>query len=80
MVGVTIQLDNCGIMDGSYQFWQSRFNALNRGKLPKFSAMNAVNITFCQDYPTELEDLSLTEEYAIARSHPIGIILKLKLK
>src|SRR4051812_26402905 len=32
----------------------------------------------CQDYPAELEDLTLTEEYAIARCHPIGTILKLK--
>jgi len=32
----------------------------------------------CQDYPAELEDLTLMEEYAIARSHPIGTVLKLK--
>ena len=32
----------------------------------------------CQRYPAELEDLTLIEEYAIARSHPIATILKLK--
>ncbi len=47
-------------------------------EVPKFSALNAVNVTMCQHYPAELEDLTLMEEYAIARSHPIGTILKLK--
>jgi hypothetical protein len=40
--------------------------------------MNGVNVTMCQDYPTELEDLTLIEQYAIARSHPVGAILKLR--
>jgi hypothetical protein len=73
-----LQLDNCSIVDGSYRFCKSCFNALNRGKIPKFSALNALNVTMCQHYPAELEDLTLMEEYAIARSHPIGAILKLK--
>src|SRR5947199_718583 len=77
-IGVRIQLDHCGIVDGYYQFCQACLNALDGGRIPKFSAMNAVNITMCQDYPAELEDLTLTEEYAIARCHPIGAILKLK--
>ena len=77
-IGVRIQLDHYGIVDGSYQFCQPCLNALDRGRIPKFSAMNAVNVTMCQDYPAELEDLTLTEEYAIARCHPIGAILKLK--
>ena len=73
-----VQLDNCSIIDGSYQFCKTCFNTLNGGRIPKFSALNAVNVTLCQHYPTELEDLTLMEEYAIARSHPIGTILKLK--
>jgi hypothetical protein len=73
-----VQLDNCSIVDGSYQVCQTCFNALNGGRIPKFSALNAVNVTMCQHYPAELEDLTLMEEYAIARSHPIGTILKLK--
>jgi len=56
----------------------SCLNALTRGKVPKFSAMNAVNVTMCQDYPPELQDLTLIKEYAIARSHPIDTVLKLR--
>ena len=52
-IGVRIQLDHCGIMDGSYQFCQPCLNALDGGRIPKFSAMNAVNVTMCQDYPAE---------------------------
>ena len=39
------------------------------GQNPKFSALNGVNVTMCQRYHSELEDLTL--EYVIARSHPI---------
>jgi len=73
-----VQLDNCNIVDGSYQLCKTCFNDLNRGRIPKFSALNAVNVNMCQHYPPELEDLTLMEEYVIARSHPIGTILKLK--
>ena len=73
-----VQLDNCSIVDGSYQLCKTCFNGLNRGRIPKFSALNAVNVNMCQHYPPELEDLTLMEEYVIARSHPIGTILKLK--
>jgi hypothetical protein len=31
--------------------------------------------TVCQHYPPEPEDLALTEEYAVTRGHPIGMIL-----
>ncbi|TMD61399.1 MAG: hypothetical protein E6I91_17785 [Chloroflexi bacterium] len=73
-----VQLDSCSIMDGAYQFCKTCFNVFTGGRIPKFSALNAVNVTMCQHYPAELEDLTLMEEYAIARSHPIGTILKLK--
>src|SRR5271167_1446059 len=73
-----IQLDNCGIADGSYRVCEACFDALSGIRIPKFSALNAVNVSMCQHYPQELEDLTLMEEYAIARSHPIGTILKLK--
>ena len=56
-----LQLDGCCLMDRSYCFRPSYFNALNSGKVPKFSAMNEVNVTMCQDYPAELEDLTLIE-------------------
>src|SRR6267378_2033232 len=77
-LGVPIQMDKCGVQNGLHQLCGSCLNSLNRGKVPKFSAMNAVNVTMCQDYPSELQDLTLIEEYAIARSHPIGTVLKLK--
>jgi hypothetical protein len=73
-----VQLDNCGMVDGSYQVCHTCLNAFNGDRIPKFSSSNAVNVTMCQNYPVELEDLTLMEEYAIARSHPIGAILKLK--
>ena len=74
----TVQLDNCGMVNGAYQVCQTCLNAFNGGRIPKFSALNAVNVTMCQNYPAELEDLTLMEEYTIARCHPIGAILKLK--
>lgn len=52
--------------------------ALGRAAIPKFSAKNLVNVTLCQNYPFPLEDLTLTEEYAIARCHPLGLIVKLR--
>ena len=42
-----VQLDNCSIIDGSYQFCKTCFNTLNGGRIPKFSALNAVNVTLC---------------------------------
>ena len=72
------QLDTCALEDASYGFCERCFLALHRGHIPKFSALNGVNVTMCHLYPAELEDLTLAEECAIARSHPIGTILKLK--
>jgi len=69
-----LRLDSCCLMDGSYHLCPSCFNALNGGNIPKFSAMNGVNVTVCEDFPVELDDLTLTEQYAIARSHPVGTI------
>jgi hypothetical protein len=66
------QLDTCALDNTSYELHKSCFKALHRGQIPKFSALNDVNATMCQHYPPELEDPTLTEEYAIARSHPIG--------
>jgi hypothetical protein len=46
--------------------------------IPKFSAKNMVNVTLCQGYPSALEGLTLTEEYLIAKCHPLGVVLKLR--
>ncbi|CRL26476.1 unnamed protein product [Penicillium camemberti] len=40
---------------------------LGRAAIPKFSPKNLVNGTLCQNYPSVLEDLTLTEHHAIAR-------------
>jgi len=37
-----------------------------------------MNVTMCQDYPSELKDLTPVEECLIAKCHPIGTILKLR--
>ena len=73
-----VQLDSCSIVDKAYQFCKSCFNAFTGGRILKFSALNTINVTTYQHYPAELEDLTLTEEFVIARSHPIGTMLKLK--
>lgn len=37
-----------------------------------------VNVTLCQNYSSALEDLTLSEEYLIAKCHPLGVVLKLR--
>ncbi|CAG7954180.1 unnamed protein product [Penicillium nalgiovense] len=54
------------------------YAALLRGSVPKFAMRNKINVTLCQHYPDVLKDLTLTEEYLIAKSHPVGVILKLR--
>ncbi|KAI1829024.1 hypothetical protein DTO027I6_10052 [Penicillium roqueforti] len=49
-----------------------------RGTIPKFSARNLVNVTLCQHYPDALEGLTLSEEYLIAKCHPVGVVVKLR--
>ena len=46
-IGARIQLDYCGIVNGSYQLCQPCFNALDGGRILKFSTMNIVNIIIC---------------------------------
>jgi hypothetical protein len=71
-------LDTCGHNEGLWCLCSSCHSALLRGSVPKFSAKNLVNVTLCQHYPDALEDLTLTEEYLIAKSHPVGVVLKLR--
>src|ERR1700735_1805330 len=71
-------LDNCGRHGDDWQFCSQCHSALRRGKFPKFSARNFVNVTMCQDYPSALEDLTAIEECLIAICHPVGRILKLR--
>ncbi|KAJ5111789.1 hypothetical protein NUU61_001419 [Penicillium alfredii] len=71
-------LDHCGRQERSWTLCTSCHRALGRAAIPKFSAKNLVNVTLCQGYPSALEGLTLTEEYAIARCHPLGLIVKLR--
>lgn len=71
-------LDICGRSNGFWNLCSMCHAALLRGSVPKFSAKNNVNITLCQDYPCALKDLTLTEEYLVAKSHPVGVVIKLR--
>lgn len=71
-------LDQCGFTNGFWNLCPGCHAALLRGSVPKFSALNKINVTLCQNYPEALTDLTLTEEYLIAKSHPVGVVLKLR--
>lgn len=71
-------LDRCGYIDGFWNLCSGCHASLLRGSVPKFSAGNKINVVLCQHYPDALKDLTLTEEYMIAKSHPVGVILKLR--
>lgn len=71
-------LDHCGRHGRSWALCSSCYRALGRGTIPKLSAKNLVNVTLCQDYPSALDGLTLTEEYMITRCHPVGLIVKLR--
>lgn len=71
-------LDRCAQRESTWDVCLPCHKALIRGTIPKFSARNLVNLTLCQDYPSVLDDLTLTEECVIARCHPLGVIVKLR--
>lgn len=71
-------LDTCGLQGNRWSFCSSCHNALIRNVIPKFSQKNLVNVTMCQHYPSVLDDLTPVEECLIARSYPLGVILKLR--
>jgi len=73
----TLLLDKCSLRNGFYSFCRQCFRRINDTAIPKFSSLNGANVTACQHYPSELEDLTLIEESVIARCLPIGIVLKL---
>jgi Domain of unknown function (DUF6570) len=71
-------LDRCGRHENSWDFCTACHGAVSRGNIPKFSGLNLVSVTTCQDYPSALEDLTTVEECLIAKCHPVGTILKLR--
>ena len=72
------RLDSCALDGTNYLFCRACFTAISRRRPPKFSALNAVNVSFCQSYPAALQGLTLTEECLVARGHPIASIVKLR--
>ena len=51
----------------------------DRQFLPKYSALNRLNVTLCQDFPSALDGLTtVVEECLIARCHPVRTIFKLR--
>jgi len=75
---LSLRLDSCALVGSDYLFCWPCFDAISKWRPPKYSALNAVNVSLCQHYPCALQDLTLTEECLIARSHPIVSVLKLR--
>ena len=73
-----VGLDRCGYENGAWSFCKLCYGDILRSKIPKFSALNSVNVVMCHDYPAVLKDLTLVEECVIARRHPVGSIVKLR--
>ncbi|KAJ6087102.1 hypothetical protein N7467_006016 [Penicillium canescens] len=71
-------LDYCGKHRDEWDICLTYLKSLSQNTLPKFSALNRVNTTICQNYPLALKGLTLVEECLIARCHPLGVILKLR--
>jgi hypothetical protein len=71
-------LDRCGRHENSWDFCTACHGSVSRGNILKFSGLNLVSVTTCQDYPSALEDLITVEECLIAKCYPVGTILKLR--
>lgn len=71
-------LDSCGRHGDVWDICSNCHDDLVHFRVPKFSAENRINVTLCQNYPSELNGLTPVEEALIAKSHPLGMILKLR--
>jgi hypothetical protein len=67
-------LNSCGRHQDTWDLCLPCHASLNRDIIPQSSAKNLVNVPLCQDYPSALEDLTLTEEYLIAKCHPFATL------
>ena len=72
------RLNSCSLDGTDHLFCHGCFTAIKQRKPPKYSALNGVNVSLCQNYPAAHQDLTLTEECLIARGHPIASIVKLR--
>ncbi|MCJ1347504.1 hypothetical protein MMC31_005729 [Peltigera leucophlebia] len=75
---IEAELDCCGISDQGLRFCKQCVRFLRRNERPKFGLTNGLPRVSCQSYPPELDCLSIAEEAAIARAHPVVSILKLR--
>lgn len=71
-------LDRCGKHYNDWDVCLPCLKSLSQNTLPTFSALNRVNMTMCQNYPSVLEDLSPVEECLMSKCHPLGMIIKLR--
>jgi hypothetical protein len=71
-------LDHCAKHRDDWDLCLLYLKSLSQNTLPRFSALNRVNMTLCQNYPSVLEDLTPVKECLIAKCHPLGIIIKLR--
>lgn len=71
-------VDACGVQGNEYMFCEKCDRDIRSSqRVPKFSSLNYVNSTSCENYPEQLKGLTFVEEAMIARAHVVGIFLKL---
>ncbi len=75
---VLSDLDSCGIVDRKFRFCKQCITSLRNGRCPKYGSTNKLSRAGCQLYPPAFDGLSMAEEAAIARAHPVTSILKLR--
>ncbi|KAJ5240415.1 uncharacterized protein N7469_002006 [Penicillium citrinum] len=78
LLPLATHLDCCGKHGDEWDICLTCLKSLSQNSVPRFSALNRVNMTMCQNYPSALEGLTPVEECLIARCHPLGFILKLR--
>ena len=76
---MSLRLNSCILMSNNYLFCWSYFDVILKWYSLKYSALNVVNVFFCQYYSCAFQDLTLTEKCLIIRNHSIMFVLKLHL-
>jgi hypothetical protein len=72
----TAGLDKCGYTyeNGYWLFCPKCYTKTLQGKIPKFSALNYMNVVMCQDYPSALEECVIARRHRILKLRPPEII------
>jgi hypothetical protein len=71
-------LGHCAKHGDNWDLCLPCLKSLSQNTLPKFSVLNRVKMTLCQNYPAVLENLTPVEECPIAKCHPLGVIIRLR--